>query len=389
MKIVHVIHSIDAEGGGLQAVAMRLAAAQSLMGHDIHLVGYGDSNAKGRMFEAARAIPGFDGVYLHIMARTDSMELVLCLDGRTVLNDVLRHTDMVHLHGVWEPMLKLAASLARRAKIPYCICPAGMLDLWSLQQKAWKKRTALKLGYRKMLDEAHFIHALNADEVDLMAPLALKAPKHIIPNGVFAEEFAPLPQQGLFRRDIEFADDRRFVLFLSRLHYKKGLDILAKAFRIVADACPDVDLVVAGPDGGSLAGFTALVRDLRLSDRVRIVGPIYGPAKLQAIVDAACFCLPSRQEGFSIAITEALACGTPAVITHNCHFPEVATADAGLVVALDPTEVADALIAILGDVAMTRRMGKNGRALVLENYTWPKIAAMTLNAYCAEAAVDG
>ncbi|KQT04780.1 MULTISPECIES: glycosyltransferase [unclassified Rhizobium] len=385
MKVVHVIASIDPDGGGLQAVAVRIAAAQCLLGHTVHLVSYLGKVAARDVFETIKEVPGFGNIIWHLLPGPDPMETFLSLEGRRVLRDVSQDADVFHLHGVWEPVLKCAAHVAKTAGIRYCVCPAGMLDRWSMQQKPWKKRAALKLGYRHMLDNAHFIHALNLDEANLMEPLRLKAPRKIIPNGVFVEEFVPLPERGLFRSRFEFPDDRRFVLFLSRLHYKKGLDVLAKAFRAVANVCLDVDLIIAGPDGGARTGLMSLIHDLALEDRVRVIGPIYGAAKLHALVDAACFCLPSRQEGFSVAITEALACATPVVITENCHFPEVEEADAGVIVKLDPQAVASALISVLYDPSRANEMGRNGRALVLENYTWPRIAQMTLDAYAANA----
>jgi glycosyltransferase involved in cell wall biosynthesis len=256
-----------------------------------------------------------------------------------------------------------------------------MLDVWSMKQKRLKKRLALLLGYRKMLDGAEFTLALNADEARLLEPLRLKTPILVIPNGIFLEEFAVLPEKGFFRERMPELDEKRVILFLSRLHTKKGLDILAMAFVRLAKSHPQVDLVVAGPDGGARAGFASLVHQLGIEDRVHLTGPLYGEDKLRAFVDASCFCLPSRQEGFSVAITEALACGLPPVISDACHFPEVGTANAGIVVSLDPAEVASALAYVLDNPAMASIMGKNGQRLVRENYTWPRIAELTIQGY--------
>ncbi len=171
------------------------------------------------------------------------------------------------------------------------------------------------------------------------------------------------------------------MLFLSRLHYKKGLDILADAFRRVAPLFPDVDLVVAGPDGGAEDEFRGRIRQYGLEERVHMTGGLYGPAKIAALKRAACFCLPSRQEGFSVAITEALACGVPVAITDACHFPEVGEAGAGIVSPLDPMAVAAALERILEDPDRAARMGAAGAKLVRDNYTWPRIAVQTIAAY--------
>ena len=171
------------------------------------------------------------------------------------------------------------------------------------------------------------------------------------------------------------------MLFLSRLHTKKGLDILAQAFVLLAGSYPYVDLVVAGPDGGARDAFVTLVDQLGIEDRVHLTGPLYCNGKLRALVDASCFCLPSRQEGFSVAITEAMACGLPVVVSDACHFPEVKSAHAGAVVSLDPAEVASALAGILDNPAMASIMGRNGQRLVRENYTWPRIAEQTIQGY--------
>ncbi len=112
-----------------------------------------------------------------------------------------------------------------------------------------------------------------------------------------------------------------------------------------------------------------------------MTGGLYGPAKIAALKQSACFCLPSRQEGFSVAITEALACGVPVAITDACHFPEVAEAGAGAVCSLDPMAVASALEQILEDPDRAKRMGAAGARLVRANYTWPRIALQTIAAY--------
>jgi glycosyltransferase involved in cell wall biosynthesis len=381
MKIVHVITSIDPDSGGPQAVVMRLAAAQANLGHDVRVVSQADDRTLARVARLGAAIPGFAQVVWHILPPPGVVEAILCLKARPFLTQILADTQHVHLHGVWEPILACAATIAARSGVPYCVCPAGMLDTWSLAQKPWKKRLALAMGCRRMLDGAAFLHALNHDEVKLMRPLHLKAPAEIIPNGIFIEEFERLPSTADFPALIGLPVERRFVLFLSRLHYKKGLDLLANAFQLVARQCPDVDLVVAGPDGGAEDDFRDLVRRFGLERRVFMVGPIYGETKLQAFVSAACFCLPSRQEGFSIAITEALACGTPVVISDACHFPEVATAGAGAVVSLDPMDIATAMIDVLLHPLAATAMGYNGRRLVFENYTWPRIAHLTVGLY--------
>lgn len=288
---------------------------------------------------------------------------------------------VIHIHGIWEPLLPVVARIARKLGRPYVVTPHGMLDPWSLSQKKWKKKLALALGYRKMLNRASGIHVLNADEQKLLAPLDLHAPCEVIPNGIFLRELEPPPDPNLFRSQQPGLGCRPYILFLSRLHFKKGLDLLAEAFASIAKLFPDVDLVVAGPDGGEEQPFRQRIVSLGLTSRTWLTGPLYGPEKWSAFAGAIAFCLPSRQEGFSIAILEALACRVPVVISENCHFPEVQEVGAGRVVPLDATAVADALAAILVDPTGAKSMGEAGRLLVEQRFTWPKVAAQTLNLY--------
>ncbi len=381
MKVVHVIASIDPKNGGLQAVAMRVAAAQGGLGLDVHVVTHGNADVEAQVRDIGQGIPHFSHIQWHLLPEPTTTEKVFCFAGRRLLRHVFKNASFVHIHGVWEPFLLHASKLARSTGIPYCICPAGMLDHWSLTQKAWKKRLALRLCYKRMLNGAAFLHVLNIDEVSAIEPLDVRSPKLVIPNGVFSEEFDPLPEYGRFRQRIALPPGRRYILFLSRLHFKKGLDILAMAFAAISETFPEVDLVVAGPDGGAEGDFMSLVQKFDIGHRVHLTGAIYGATKIEAMVDADCFCLPSRQEGFSMAITEALACGTPVVITDQCHFPEVGAADAGIIVPVDPVEVANALAVVLSDRGQAQRMGQNGRRMVLEQFTWPTIADATVRGY--------
>jgi glycosyltransferase involved in cell wall biosynthesis len=254
-----------------------------------------------------------------------------------------------------------------------------MLDTWTLAQSALKKRVALALAVKGLLDRAAFLHVGNVHEREVIKPLKIAAPSEIIPNGAFLEEFASLPARGTFRSAHPELGGDPYVLFLSRLHYKKGLDYLADAFALVAGQRGDVRLVVAGSDDGYQVEFERRIAAHGVSGRTHVVGPLYGDAKLAAFNEAACFCLPSRQEGFSIAITESLACGTPAVVSEDCHYPEVEEVGAGVVTKLEGGAVASGLLRVLaGDRGA---MGEAGRRLVRERFNWPAVAGISLAAY--------
>jgi glycosyltransferase involved in cell wall biosynthesis len=410
MQILHVIANLNFAAGGPPVVCSRLAAAQAKLGHEVYLAYQSDQNppvgepaASGAGSTPSRgaastpgvvqtpasassesqlaAIPDFDRVRRIVVADTSRLDAILGRRAMAHLAPAIASADIVHIHGIWNAILRAAAAQCRAARKPYIVFAHGMLDPWSLAQNALKKKLALILAYRKMLDGAAAVQACNADEERLMAPLRLKCPLVLIPNGVSLDEIDPLPPAGAFFAARPELRGRRYILFLGRLHYKKGLDYLADAFAKLAPRCPDVDLVVAGPDDGAADDFRARLAAANLSGRAHVTGPIYGREKFAALVDAACFCLPSRQEGFSIAATEAMACGRPVVLSENCHFPEAAASGAGFVTPLDAEKIAGALEKVLSDPIAARQMGENGRKLVETRFTWPTIAAQSIAVY--------
>ncbi len=367
-------------------MATSLAAAQAQLGEWVGIVSY-DVNGEGD-HDANRvppaSVPNSELIHVSQLPPPGSVERLTASRAGRHLDRLINQGDVLHLHGVWDPLVRGAADVARRRRIPYVVTPHGMLDPWSLEQRKWKKKLALLVTYKRMLNGAAFLHALNADEARLIEPLKLTCPVRIVPNGVFMEELEPLPPTGSFCAEFPQLEGRPYILFMSRLHYKKGLDLLADAFANVATRFGDLQLVVAGPDDGAEADFERRVEAHGLSHRVHLTGPIYGRTKLAALGDCTMFCLPSRQEGFSMAITEALGCGAPVVITETCHFPEVAEAGAGEVVDTDSAAVAGAFGRLLEDPKLRTRMGQAGRALVKSRFTWPKIASRTMDAYHQE-----
>jgi glycosyltransferase involved in cell wall biosynthesis len=381
MKILHAIISMDPAGGGPPIMAARLAAAQASLGCQTRIVSYRFPETQSRIATALQGIPGIAGVRLDELPPPGPLERFFASGVKPFVQPMLADVDLVHLHGVWDPLIYAVSRLAAKAGKPYVVTPHGMLDPWSLSQKRMKKQIALQLGYRRMLNGAAFLHFLNSDERDLTRDLQLTARSLIIPNGIFLEELDPLPARGKFRDAHRELAGAKIVLFLSRLHYKKGLDYLADAFAVVVKDFPDARLVVAGPDDGAKAAFEQQTARLGIADRVHLVGPLYGAEKIAALRDCDCFCLPSRQEGFSLAVTEAMACESPVVISAECHFPEVAQAGAGIIAKLNASDIAAGIKTVLQDADSAKRMGLAGRELVVSRFTWPKVAEQMIEGY--------
>ena len=382
MRICHVIETLDPETGGPPIVVSRLAAAQSQMGHEITIVSSCRPDRREANLALMRDTPGYEGVRVLL---GDAATSVLARLRATVFLDALEKAgpfDALHLHGVWNPCLPKVGAWARKQKTPYVVMPHGMLDTWSLEQRALKKKLAMALVYRSFLNGASSIHALNRHEAETIGAQRFTAPRDVIPNGIFLDEVLLKTGEDAFRRSLPELGEHPYFLFLSRLHFKKGLDILAEAWERLSPTHPTLRLVVAGPsEDNSREDFERRLGASGLTGTVFLTGPIYGTRKTAAFRESLAFVLPSRQEGFSIAITESLGLGTPVVITHSCNFPEVAAAGAGLVTDLDAGRFAEAMARVADDGAGRSRMAENAAALVRDNYTWPRIAEQTFDLY--------
>ena len=283
--------------------------------------------------------------------------------------------DVVHLHGLWQGHTRRGARAARRAGVPYLITAHGHAEPWALRHKAWKKQAYTLLVEGRNLRRAACLHALSRPEIGHLRALAPEAPVCFVPNGVDLRPFDDLPPRVALEAEFPELAGKFVLLFMSRLHAKKGLDLLAGALAAVRRDHPDVHLLLAGNDDGALAPFRERMAAAGLADRVTELGHVSGSRARLAWGAADAFVLPSYSEGFSMAILEALAGRLPVVITTACHFPELATAGGGIVV--EPT--APAVTAGLRDLlerspADRADLGRRGRALVEADYTWGRQA---------------
>jgi glycosyltransferase involved in cell wall biosynthesis len=176
---------------------------------------------------------------------------------------------------------------------------------------------------------------------------------------------------------------KRLVLFMSRLHPKKGIDILCRAWGGVRKNFPDTHLVFAGSDfENTKASTESLLRELGAAESATFTGMLSPALKWSALAAAEMFVLPSYSEGFSVALLEAVAMGVPVIATHPCNFPEIAKAGCGMMIDPDAEQLKKALSAMLGSPAADlRAMGRNGRELVESGYTWPQVGRKMAAAY--------
>lgn len=243
----------------------------------------------------------------------------------------------------------------------------------------------LALRTRRDLSGAAAIHYTTETERELAAPLRLGARSIVEPNGV------SMPMNASANQASASNDPQRGlrVVYLSRLHPKKAPDVLLDAFDRVCQrwpaSKPQPTLTLAGPDeGGTLTKLRAQLSGLSCRSQVRFAGLVVGEGKAQMLQEADLFCLPSHQENFGIAVVEALAAGTPVLISDqvNIH-AEVVAAGVGEATPVDATAFADAMQRWLLDDLLRANAAAKAAAFVAERYDWDAIASRWMGHYAS------
>jgi glycosyltransferase involved in cell wall biosynthesis len=249
-----------------------------------------------------------------------------------------------------------------------------MLDPWSLSQSRLKKRVYMLWRLRRNLNTATALHFTSSVERDLTAPLRLRPPAIVEPNGLDLSEFETLPPAGTARRRFGVTTSR-MVLFLSRLHPKKGLELLIPAF--AKAKLDDTTLVLAGPDAD---GYQAKLEDIVArqglpAEAVLFAGMQRGVERLSAMADADLFVLPSYQENFGIAVAEALAAGCPVLISDQVNiWQEIKAAGVGGVVAPAVEPLTGALREWMDDSARRTEAATRAKLFARDRYDWRALA---------------
>ncbi len=293
---------------------------------------------------------------------------------------LLAEADGVHVHGLWSAHAAISARAARGLGKPYVVSAHGMLEPWALAHKGWKKRLYSALVEKTTLDHAACLHALTLDEADDYRRFGCRAPVAVVPNAVQLPETI---QRDLFLDMFPALRGKRILLFLGRLHPKKGVDLLLRAWAALAGEFSDAVLVLAGPDSENTRGsLEAIARENDIEGRVVFTGMLDSAMKWSALAAAACFLLPSHSEGQSIAILEALGMGLPVIVSDRCHMPEVRQAAAGWEITPDLAALTLGLKQFLSASATANmEMGKRGRQLVAEKFSWPVVARQMAELY--------
>lgn len=380
VNITHVVPYMHPNAGGPPVVVDRLCSRLAARGHRVRVITTDAFAENEAGWERHYTNGGYELDVHHATGSSFAYSPTLSKAIRTAVVE----SDLVNLHTVWTYPTLRAAWTCRKRGVPYVVMPHGMLDPNSVRRKRAKKWVYAKLIEGPNLRRAAGLMYTHPEEERLARETVSGLPRGwIVPlaadespagRGQLAEEF--------------FAQHRnlsgtKVILFLGRLHPKKGLDLLIPAFAGIARRRPDARLVLVGPgDGGYVDGLKARVTECGVGDRVSFLGPLAGRQKWAALAAATVFALPSYQENFAITVVEAMSVGTPVLLSNRVNiWPEVEKANAGLVSELDTDRIVDNLHEIIGNAEFAERLGNNGRQLVQKAYSWDRMADAAEIAY--------
>ena len=331
MHILHIIASLSPAGGGPPEAVRQLVRAYLEVGAGIEVVCL---DPPGATFLSGIPCP------VHALGQSYLGKYALSPRLWRWLETNAGRFDGIVMNGIWTFPGIATRSAARRAGKPYGIFVHGALDPWFNRKyplKHLKKLIYWPVQY-KVLRDAHAVFFTTESERDLaftsFRPNQWKS--IVVPYGINDPEGMgadPAQQVEAFYEQAPQLRGRRYLLFMARIHEKKGCDLLIDAFARIAGEVPDVDLVMAGPDQAGLqAKLQRQVEHLKISSRVHWPGMLVGDSKWGAVRGCEAFVLPSHQENFGIAVVEALAIGRPVLISNQVNiWPEIAEDGAGLV----------------------------------------------------------
>lgn len=288
--------------------------------------------------------------------------------------------DLILIHATFCDPSRMAAKAAQRAGIPYICYTHGTFEPWRMSFKKYKKKLYMALIERKILMEAAGIVVCNGAETIFLQKYGITTPIKRIPWGI------QLGSKNSTRNELEnffpALQAKPYILFLSRLHRMKGLDLLIPAFAKATKRSRDWHLVIAGPDeGGYKQIIENMVKNCDLNKQVLLTGLVEGKRKSILLDHAEFYVLPSYSEGFSVSIAEALGYGLPVVITTTCYVPEVKEKHAGLVVPPDQTALSLALKEMMENYDLRRNSGENALSLAQQHFTWEAVTKDSLDFY--------
>lgn len=279
---------------------------------------------------------------------------------------------LLHTHNLWNYIPYVAYSFGKKYKLPYILAIRGSLYPWSLAQSSLQKKIAWKLFQKKALNNASCIHVTDKAELEAVRNLGITSPIALVPNGINLDEFKNMNIQDKAKQNLGLEKDKNYILFLSRVHPKKGLEYLVRSWVDLANKYPKWDLLIVGPiyDEKYHKKLENEIAKNHLQDRVHFTGMIGGEKRIDCFSASSLFALPSHTENFGIAIAEAMAAKLPVITTHGTPWQEIEEYDAGWWVELSQKNIDNALAEALSSSEYElKQKGLNGFNLI-QKYEW-------------------
>jgi len=290
---------------------------------------------------------------------------------------------LVHNHGLWLFSNLYARQAAVKNKLPLVISPRGMLEAWSMKRSQFKKKLVWSLWERENLKHAAAFHATSEQEADSIRQLGFKQPIAVIPNSIHLPSLAAVPSREVLETDFPHLKGKKWFLFMSRIHPKKGLEELLHAWKALEKKFPQWHLIIAGADvTGYTEDLNIFIEQHSLRERVTFTGMLTGSKKEAALGNSAIFVLPTHSENFGRVIAESLSYAVPAITTKGAPWEDLEKYQCGWWIEDDRQALQIALLkALLTSPEELKRMGQRGRGLVKEKYGGKDCARQMMSVY--------
>ena len=363
MKIYHVIDNIDLNSGGPSRSLPNLCIGLLRLGIKSCLFTYKTSHPNEDLLNK-NGIP-----ICYAVREKNIFSKLLSSNFKFDLKD--NDNVIVHLHQIWSPCIHFFIKNNIRGAFPYLISPRGMLEPWALQQKKWKKKLGLSCYQFDDLKNACCIHATAKSELQSIRSLGLKNPVAVIPNGININNY---PLKSAMPKESE----KRTLLFLSRIHPKKGLDLLFSAFSQLPNDIKSkwqINIVGDGDKEYGLHDLQNLVQSKYSDLPIRILGPQYGAKKMKCYQEADLFILPTYSENFGMVVAEAMCCGLPVITTTGAPWEIIKTNKCGWWVEPTVKEIYQALSeALIQTHEELTQKGLISRELICKNFSTESVS---------------
>lgn len=380
LKVLHVIPSISPRRGGPSQAAIEMVTALRLRQVDAAILTTNDDCESLLSDLPTRVWTSYAGVPVLAFPRWSPpigalREFAFSPGLNQWLQRNIRSFDLLHVHALFSFPSTVAMVHSRQARVPYVLRTIGQLSPWSLSRSKVRKQLMLRLVEMANLNAARCLHFTTIlEREECFASLGQSFPSIVIPLGV---RLPSLPTEKKPNKDgIRF-------LFLSRLHPKKQLEVLLKALALLQLASPECQwqLDIAGSgEPVYLASLKKLAGELNLADRCHWLGHVQGEAKTTLLQQADWFLLPSASENFGISVVEALAAGTPVIVSPQVAVSElIASAGAGLVCHSDPDALCQVLLSHCHGPSSAMRLA--ARSLAKSTFSWTSVAEQLETSY--------